>query len=406
MKYDLLTQITKQNGYIAKMSRVSAMKNASFVKKGLRRFQDGKIFQASQIGEVSLDQLVKRTRDMAGSGVPYAYDLPPARQEARHFIADCGDPLGEYIKCIDQLRVQYPKYIFSGKCIRNEFQTSLSSNYGLDLNSTGVTYDWTIMYQHMESGNLSDGYLYGSSIAPQMSERIQQELEILDSHGKRVSLTQKRIPVLFYEQMTPFKKAIRSLMIQNYMSGASLFADQMGQFVFDARVTLLDRSVDPENGFVQFFDGEGMVRHQPDHVLIKQGQLAGLMSDLRFAHKYQVAPSGNGRRTFDSGVGVAENHICFLGGHQSWRQVFAEHDEAMLIIAAWGGDFNDLGDFSSPVQIGYIYRKGILMGRVNPISIKTSAQKFLGEDLLAMTSNRFGVTGESPGVIGYVDIID
>ncbi|HND86289.1 MAG TPA: hypothetical protein PLU50_10795, partial [Pseudobdellovibrionaceae bacterium] len=96
MKYDLLTQITKQNGYIAKMSRVSAMKNASFVKKGLRRFQDGKIFQVSQIGEVSLDQLVKRTRDMAGSGVPYAYDLPPARQEARHFFADCGDPLGEY----------------------------------------------------------------------------------------------------------------------------------------------------------------------------------------------------------------------------------------------------------------------------------------------------------------------
>jgi hypothetical protein len=46
------------------------------------------------------------------------------------------------------------------------------------------------------------------------------------------------------------------------------------------------------------------------------------------------------------------------------------------------------------------------MGRVNPISIKTSAQKFLGEDLIAVTSDRFGATGESPGVIGYVDIID
>lgn len=73
------------------------------------------------------------------------------------------------------------------------------------------------------------------------------------------------------------------------------------------------------------------------------------------------------------------------------------------MIAA-GGDSNDLGEFSTPVQVGYILEKGEVIGQAPQVTVKTSVSNYLGSHLIDVSSDGFTSNSPSTCVISEMDV--
>ena len=169
-------------------------------------------------------------------------------------------------------------------------------------------------------------------------------------------------------------------------------------------MSLIDCAYDPDHGVNQFFDGEGIVRSKDDYLLIDQGRFSGLVSNLRLAKKYGVKSSGNGLRPYNGGVMLAPRHLTFAKGKKTIHEVIQNLDRCLVALIAGGGDSNDLGEYSSPVQVGYVYEKGKLVGRAPQVTVKVSLNDYIGKDLIAVTSDSFNPGSTSGSIVSEMNV--
>ena len=94
-----------------------------------------------------------------------------------------------------------------------------------------------------------------------------------------------------------------------------------------------------------------------------------LISDARNAKKYGVPATGNGQRNFDSGVMLRNNTLALSPGVKTTQVILNSLDKCLVIDMAAGGDFTDSGDFSTPVQVGFLLEKGKVVGRLLQITV-------------------------------------
>jgi len=201
------------------------------------------------------------------------------------------------------------------------------------------------------------------------------------------------------------KKLIESFSVQRYHEGSCLYAGKLGQELFSPKVTLLDHCYQPAQGDHQFFDDEGTVRKNDPLVLIEQGRFTSLICDLRFAKRYNCQTTGNGRRHYNTGVQVMPYNIRFVGGEKSWQQTVQDLDQCLVVMIMAGSESNDFGEFSSPVQVGYVFKKGQLVGRAPQLTIKTSITECLTKNLIAISSNSFLPNSHEPCLITQADVL-
>lgn len=96
--------------------------------------------------------------------------------------------------------------------------------------------------------------------------------------------------------------------------------------------------------------------------------------------------------------------MAFSKGTQSWQEIVKSLDKCLVAIISAGGDSNDLGEYSAPVQVGYVYEKGQLKGRSPQVTVKTNLLDYLGKDLIAVANNSFAPNSISSSVVSEMDI--
>lgn len=405
MKFDILHIHENKSTLQIEGNSVNALKNSDIKRYGVRRFEDGKQFQTSRLGNATENLLLAESKKWGGPGTPYDCGFAPAHTEKRNGFAVSTDIIASFEDYAKQLIEQYPHFVFSGKCIVNSTATSLKSNYGLDLQTSGGHCEWYLLYQRKGSGNMFDGYVSETAAISKMAEEIEAHKEILNAYDKVIPLKSGRMPVLFLSPETPLDKLVESFSVRRYFENSCLYAGKLNEQIFSPEVTLVDKSYEPQWGSNQFFDGEGIVRTNDSHTLIHNGRFVGLISDLRFGKKYDQASTGNGLRNYNTGINLATRSLRFQPGSTSWREVLKNLNHCLIVMIAAGGDSNDLGEFSTPVQIGYIYEKGELVGRAPQVTIKTSVSDCLGKDLIAITSDGFSPNAPSPCLIAEMDVL-
>lgn len=404
MKFDILSINDKSTTIKLEASKISSIKNSEIKKYGIRRFENGKVFQSSHIGEANESQLINANREWGGPGMPHSYGFAPEKTEQRIGPVVNDDLLLNFEEQVQKLISRFPNFVFSGKCTISHTKINLSSNYGIDVMSQGGVCSWYLYYQQKGSGNMIDGMISGTSANPNFNQDLSEHAEFLEVQNNEVIMNEGRIPVLLVDPGGVLKKFRESILINRYKDGAALFSDKLGEQLFSTKVNIQDISYEPKIGVIDFFDGEGTVRSKDEFTLIDQGKFVGLISDLRFAHKYNLTSTGNGIRSFNTGVNLMPRTMAFSKGTQSWQEIVKSLDKCLVAIISAGGDSNDLGEYSAPVQVGYVYEKGQLKGRSPQVTVKTNLLDYLGKDLIAVANNSFAPNSISSSVVSEMDI--
>lgn len=405
MKFDILHIHQIKSTLQLEGNAINALKNSDIKRYGVRRFEEGRQFQTSRLGSATEDILLSESKKWGGPGSAYESDFAPPHVETREGISVSKDLIRDFEEQIRELIQRNPNFVFSGKFVVNTKMTSLCSNYGLDLCATGGYYDWHLVYQRKGSGNMFDGYTNALTAAPCVNEALKAHQEILNVFDKQVTLKNTRMPVLFVDAELPLEKLIESLSVRRYHEGTCLYAGKLGQQIFSPQVTLLDQSYDPSLGANQFFDGEGVVRKTDSHVFVDQGRFTSLMSDLRFGKKYNYQSTGNGLRSYNTGINIEPHSLRLGAGTSSWRKILSKLDRCLVVLIAAGGASNDLGEYSTPVQVGYIFEKGEIVGRAPQVTIKTSVSDCLGKDLIGISNDGFTPSSRSPCLISEMEVL-
>lgn len=404
MKYDILSITEKSVKLKVDAGKYNSLAHSEIKKSSVRRFKDGQMFQASSVGNLTNEELLSRSSEWASVGIPHEYGFANAHSEKRAGPKSPSHTLEAFKECLDLVNSQFSDRVIRGAYQHSKHTQSLSSNYGVDLEATGESVQWYLFYQIKGSGNLIDGWIDGDGVNPPIMEELKQKLPFLKADAKQMDLKAGRYPVLMTDALSPIEKLTDSFKVHDYSEGASLYSNKLGQALFDPRITIVDRSYDPEHGQFIFFDGEGSVRESPDLVLVKNGVFADLISDLRFGRKYNRKSTANGIRGWNGGVSLSPHSLLFKAGQKSWKDLIKDHETVIIATVAAGGDSNDLGEYSSPVQIGYIAHRGEIVGKAPQLTVKTSVEKYLGKDLIDVSSDCF--QGYRPGglPLSFMDV--
>ncbi len=405
MQFDRLSVHEKTETVKFEAGAIASIKHSDIRRHGVRRFEGGKIYQCSRLGEASLARLLEDTKEWGGPGIAHDFGFAPAHVESRSGEVASSTTREEFESASLELAARYPQFVFTGSCAIKHSVTSLTSSYGLELQATGGTCDWYLMYQRKGSGNMFDGFVTSEGVRPDISNELLTHGAFLQAQLHEASLPPGRSPVLLVDTLAPVKKLQESLQVHRYFEGSCLYAGRLNEQLFAQTVTLIDAGYAPKNGRVDFFDGEGTVRPNDDHILIENGVFKNLMSDRRFGQKFNYPSTGNGLRNYKSGVGLGPRGLMFAPGNKSWREIVKGLDRCVVAVIAAGGDSNDLGEFSTPVQIAYVYEKGELIGRAPQFSLKIALNDYLGKNLIDVASDQF-MTGTPGGaVIAEMDIL-
>lgn len=168
-----------------------------------------------------------------------------------------------------------------------------------------------------------------------------------------------------------------SLSADKLATGQSLMAGRVGASVASDVVTLLEPGDEPLPGAPGRvgLDSEGVRR--TGHVVVDRGTLVGPLSDVSWARKLGVEPSGNAGRREGLGrivpndVVIAPANLCIAPGGKSLGELFAQMGDGIYLTEI--GDiyhsFNlASGGISAPVR-GALVRDGRLAGPIGAMSV-------------------------------------
>ncbi|MBC7752824.1 MAG: hypothetical protein H7Z71_01210 [Moraxellaceae bacterium] len=390
MKYDILNIFEQAETIKVEGSTISSLKKSSTEKIGFRRFENGKVFQTSKMGSADLDLLIMESKKWGGLGLPMAYAFAKAVTDQKSDTKNYRHKLEEFKLGLEVLRQEYSQFVFSGTCGISKSKTTFKSNYGVELESEGSKFGWGLIFQKKGSGNAFDGYFQSQGVETDIMSGIKQAMKYLDVFDIVIDLKDGKYPIIMGDRddcMSPFRKLTESFLANKYHEGSALFSSKLGEKLFNERITLVDEAYNMQKNRLQFFDGEGTVRTS-DLVMIDQGVFKNLFYDLRFAGKHKAQPTGNGLRSYNTGVALSSRHLYFKPGQKAWKEIVKNFDRCIVTNIAAGGDSNDLGEYSTPVQAAYVYENGELIGRAPQITLKTSVQRALNGDLIDVSSDR------------------
>lgn len=402
MEYDLL-KINKETITLKiEDGKIVSKKTNIIERNGFRRFQDNRVYQTSRLGVCNLDVLMQESIRYGGCGLNQEFDL--AKPNSSHRISPLisESKFDFFSEALDYLNSSYNNKIFSGECTVSNKKISLNSSYGLDLSTEAGTFDWYLIYQNKGSGNMVDGYLFGSNPDELMSSINEQE-DLLKADIVFNELKTGEYPIIFLENNLVLDKLLDSIRADKYFEKIALYSGKLGLEIFNKNVNLIDVGYDPQNGVISQFDGEGTVREN-DLYLIKDGVLNSLVSDLRSQKKYDYKTTGNGLRSYNRGVSLNFKETRFKKRDKTWQEIIRDLPICLVSLVASGGESNDLGQFSTPVQVGYVFKYGQLIGLTPQITINTTIDQFLGNKLIDISSNGLFKKMPSACVVSEVSV--
>jgi TldD protein len=141
-------------------------------------------------------------------------------------------------------------------------------------------------------------------------------------------------------------------------NGLSVYQDKVGQAVASPLITVLDDGTMAGMRGSYAYDDEGTP--SASNTLIENGVLKSYMVDRLSALKFDLSPTGNGRReSFRYRPIVRMTNTYVAPGPHDPKKILAETSFGLFVKAMGGGQVNTVtGDFVFAVTEGYLIRSG------------------------------------------------
>lgn len=287
-------------------------------------------------------------------------------------------------EALEYLREHHPDYTFKGSVSADRNTMSMENSLGLDYSNTDYTVSANFSFKHKDSKDIDDGWFGLGQRTFEFSKFKDMADNYLTCFTEPAELPEELIiQKQYYEFLGKLNECLNA---ENMALGASMLSGKVGEKLFSDSFTLLHDVSDDETWNAPFFDGEGVVLPQDRYIYIENGVLLSGYADKRTADKYNVPHTGSAG--FDL-TDIPSNGNVNLRIKRSDKTVKELLGGRLTVvpIRAYGGGFNDKGEYVTPVQTAMLCDGERFIGRLPEFAVKGNMFDMFGKDLIGVGSD-------------------
>lgn len=407
MKDILRTKITEHKVRI-EGSEISAFRSKTVARTGARVFSDGKVASAAQIGEVSEESLFSQCQANTDLALP-AEIIPQSSLKKNWSFSKESRPLQDLTfeaakESLDYLASGLPNFAITGTISSSDHSLSYSNDLGADLSVSHQMFSSGFEIRKKGSPNILDGWFGEASVLSYNKEYLDWPIELFRHFDNEVKVSPGYHKVLMVTDQSIMAKLEESLQADSYHDGSALYSGKLGSTIFNKELSVSDYRVSNQLTVFSPFDGEGTVAGVEKRTLIENGTLKALVSDLKNEKRHGVKTTANGFRQYNTSVEIGFASLSIDPGSQSYREVLSSAGDVIVVQMAAGGDLTAQGNFSSPIQVGFLCRNGEVVGRLPALTMTAHIEEILGSRLLEIT-NGGPSNGSPPYILTEMNIL-
>ena len=380
-----------------KANELDSVKSAEERGRALRVIKGGKLGYVTSTDPES-GPLIEQALESARLGEPIALNFPGPQ---RYMKVSCRDRRVEELsanrlikrgqEAVEKLLAYDPSLKVEVGISRGYEELTLLNTAGLEHRDRRTLLSAFVMAERVREGDI---FVVSASDRARDSKRVDPSA-MADSlierlrWGERIASVQtKAMPVVFMPHgwvvlLLPLMVGLNGRSV--YM-GTSPLKGRLGEQLFDARLSLWDDGTLAWGGRSAPCDDEGVAARRI--ALIEKGALKGFLYDLKTATQAGAASTGHGLKEGFIGAGerdfrrppaIAPTNWMIAPGDQPLSKMLAELDEVLLIdeVMGLGGGNILAGVFSNTVSVGFLVRKGEIVGRLKNIMISGNVYELL-----------------------------
>lgn len=407
---DLLTFRTRENKIKVLNQEISAFRAKDILRSGSRLFTpDGKVASASQVGVVSSDHLLTASLKNQVAALP-AEAVPKGSAQKRWSHSQLGDQANEIALATAQEHIDYlvnglPNFGFTGQVTTSTKHIVYTNSHGSDLQIEYDEYGFHYEFRRKGSPNIADAFFgHSDSVGFAGTQDLRWLVEMLQAYDQEVTVDPGRRKVLMIPEPRTILKIGESLRADSYYEGTALYSGRLGKKIFSDQFSLSDLKYLPERSCLGPFDFEGTLAAGPKLPLLDQGVLTGLISDLRNEKRHNMTSTANGFRDYHNSVRLQFSNLTLERGPRSFRTILKDAGEVIVCGMALGGDLTAQGDFSTPIQLAFLVKNGVVQGRLPPLSMSSHLERMYGTEFLEVASDSIFKQATDPYILCEMDI--
>lgn len=348
-------------------NRLKQLETSQSEGTALRLWRDGCPGLTVAYGSVDPQGMVERALALSQLNHPEPVELS---SNSEKYYPDLGEavPVEKLINwgksAIAMIRDVYPDLLCNGEWECDVENTRLINTKGLDCHYTDTTLSCYMSAEWVRGDDflsVADGQTQRGELDP--ARVAHQILQRLNWAKENVSTPRGRLPVLFTSKAADmiWGTVQAALNGKQVLEKASPWAERLGQPIVTPFLTLYQ---DPQAGpYSCPFDDEG--NPTKSLIFIENGILRNFYSDHTTGRQLGIGSTSNG---FRPGLGSYPTpglfNFLIQPGKASLQELIQDMDEGLIVDQMLGGGGGISGDFSINIDLGYLVKKGQIIGRV------------------------------------------
>ena len=307
--------------------------------------------------------------------------------------------LEEGKKSIETILQAYPDVICSANLELESDQTRLVNSSGLDCEYSDHSLSCMLGVEWIREDDFLG--VYDGDITHDLIDTapiIKSILQRLEWAANRVSSPVGKVPIIFTPNAATmlWGTVVAALNSKYILEGSSPWSERLQKLVISEKLTLWqDPTID---GHWCPFDDEGVPTKKIE--FIRQGKLQEIYTDCQRAKQLQVPSSGNG---FRGSLGAYPSpdlvNLLIQPSQNSFEQLIASLDQAILIEQVLGEEPDISGDFSVNIDLGFYVEKGEIVGRIKDTMVAGNVYTALKEVIDIGNDNRWIGSCYTPSIV-------
>ncbi len=352
----------------------------------LRVIKNGKLGLAHTRNLLDREALVKQALQSASSGMEVGFSFPKTTDVPRLNTYDPSlEKLGkDQLVGIGKDLIAYVNSKTKGQFNLNYWYTQskggVMNSAGTDLSAKSS--DFVVFAQLIFPGTGSGLYRYrmDKALSEISRSEIDEMIELFKISETEIVPSTKPMPVIFTEQ-TLFALLSRFFTAAHpsyFYSKVSPLLNKFGEKIVSDKFSLWQDPHAADMNSSNAFDTEGTPTRR--YHFIENGILKAIPTDLNYAQKLGMEPTGNGiRHSVEDMPSASAINVCMQPGDKSLQEMIAGVEEGILAYSLMGAHSGNVlnGDYSVGVSSGFMIKNGQLTGRVKDCLLSGNAYETL-----------------------------
>lgn len=362
-------------------NQIDSVRKKETIRRSVRLNKDNVLGISGTQTDLEFSELEKRAEQSLSAGVPIEYSFPDGDSrewDIRQKKFEDEEILKITENILSKMTAAYPEFIFSNKIMYSDNMKYIKNTEGVDYTVKSNRLSIGLVWKHKESTGIMDGFWgndYGTDIDTE--QFVQRAKPFMEKFNTVKDIDDSSITVLFpeYTSSMPFRFLRAHINGESIQKGASYFKDNVGNKVFSDDFSLYDVNIHEDEGICSPFDGDGYRRDEKSLPVFENGVFVNPLYDLKRAQKYDKKPTGTSSRAYNSTTSISANLLMVPETDMYLKDI----ERAVIVLMSSGGDYQDNGDISMPVQLGYLVENGEITGRVPDIILTNNIDKLFNE---------------------------